>query len=161
MYDRVICNMVSKKVEKRQGTSHWLVIVALVLIVVLILAILYQLAYPSKVLDAFETLEAFAQPIGADLTYVYMDGCGYCKKFDPIWVEFTTTYRKELQTAGVNTRKLRNDDSATADYGLHGYPAVLLVSRSGDFAQTTFEGQRTVQGLAGFVSNTYPAFNRS
>lgn len=94
----------------------------------------------------------------ARLIYVYMDGCGHCRAFDPVWTSFTRTYRKALQEAGVEPVRLRNDDRAADALSVHGYPTVVLISDLGDFSQTTFEGQRTGPGLASFVENSFPAF---
>lgn len=146
----------AKKSPQDQCTMNWLVVLSLVLIVLLILSILYQLAYPVRVSD---TSEAFTHAARSELTYVYMDGCGHCREFDPTWREFVKTYRTALSDSGVSVRRIRNDNKDATDLARHGYPTVVLLSSSGDFAQTTFEGQRTVSGLANFVGNTIPSFH--
>lgn len=141
------------------ATPSWLVSLSLVLITLLILSILYQLIYPTRVLDTFDAFESFGQPQTSDLTYVYMEGCGHCQRFDPTWREFTNTYKQALQSAGIKVHRLRNDDTEAKGLANHGFPTVVLISRGGDFADTTFDGQRTVQGLAAFVSKTIPSFD--
>lgn len=155
------CNCVTMPVKlKMKGVatscqgSKWVVSIALILIGLMIIAIVYQLVCPMHVLDVFESFEQTT----SDLIYVYMDGCAHCQQFDPTWTEFTTTYKRALKDAGVKVKKLRNDDSAAKGLG-HGYPTVVLISRSGDFAQTTFDGQRTVPGLVVFVSSSIPSFS--
>lgn len=148
-------NKSAKSGQKGHAATSWVVTISLFLIVLLILAIVYQLLFPVKVLDA---IEKFTQSSSSNLIYVYMDGCGHCQRFDPIWEDFNKTYRNALRQSGVSTEKLRNDDRAATAYSEHGFPNVVLVSRSGDFSQTTFEGQRTVQGLAAFVAGTISTF---
>lgn len=108
---------------------------------------------------ASSTVDPFSQQKQADLMYVYMEGCGHCKKFDPTWTAFTKQYKSALKEAGVTVRKLHNGDEAAKGLGLDGFPSVLLISTSGDFPKQIFSGERTVPGLVAFVQTSVPLFS--
>lgn len=93
----------------------------------------------------------------AQLLYVYMDGCGHCKKFDPVWSAFTDRYRSALADVGVSTRRINSDDGAAKGLGLTGYPSIILVSQTRAFAPRLFEAPRTPANLASFVQDSFPA----
>lgn len=92
----------------------------------------------------------------AQLLYVYMDGCGHCKRFDPVWSAFTDRYSSALEDAGVSTRRINSADGAAKGLGLTGYPSIVLISQTGAFAPRLFEAQRTPANLASFVQDSFP-----
>lgn len=127
--------------------------VVLAVLVILIIMLLWRVFVRGRI-------QGFSQQAAAaDLKYVYMDGCGHCEQFTPVWTAFVAKYKDALFEAGVTTHKLKNDDKAASGLGLSGYPSVLLVSTTGDFSQQTFSGDRSVQGLAGFIQDNIPSFS--
>lgn len=101
--------------------------------------------------------DRFTQEALADIVYLYMDGCGHCKQFDPTWLSFHDQYADSLLSAGVSMRKLASDDPSAKSLGVTGFPTVLLVYKTGA-EPVQFEGPRTVAGLATFVQTNVPAF---
>ena len=89
-------------------------------------------------------LEGFGQP--KELVYFYMDGCGHCKKFSPIWDQFANSYNGSL-----NIRKVERADAGDElnKYSVQGFPTVLLLDGNG--GKKEFQGNRTVAELNSFA----------
>lgn len=133
---------------------------ALVVVTLLIVSVLCQVVSQNgSGRELFETDTRKKKKKTAELIYVYMDGCGHCKEFDPVWSSFNGEYRDSLADVGVSTRKLKNDDRDAKDLGIRAFPSVVLVSETDDFPQKPFSGQRTVSGLASFVQDSFPSFS--
>lgn len=130
---------------------------AVVLLIFLVISVLCQMATRTTV---WASTEGFSEPKRtAELLYVYMDGCTHCKQFDPVWTAFTSKYQRALDDVGLSQRKVKSDDGAAKDLGVRGFPSVVLLSKTNDFPQKTFDRQRTVDDLATFVQESFPAFN--
>lgn len=143
--------------------GRWISLLALVLLVFLVISVLCQMATTRNSAwmgRTTATTEGFtlAPKRTAEIIYVYMDGCAHCKQFDPTWAAFSSKYKQPLEDAGLSLRKVKNDDGAAKDLGVRGFPSVVLVSKTNDFPQKTYDGQRTVPDLAAFVHDTFPAF---
>ena len=91
-------------------------------------------------------LEGFGQP--KELVYFYMDGCGHCKKFSPVWDQFSASYNGNL-----NIRKVERSNASDElnQYQIQGFPTVLLLDGNG--GKKEFQGDRTIQGLNDFINN--------
>ena len=89
-------------------------------------------------------LEGFGQP--KELVYFYMDGCGHCKKFSPVWDQFASSYNGNL-----NIRKVERNNAGDElnQYQIQGFPTVLLLDGNG--GKKEFQGERTIQGLEAFI----------
>ena len=90
--------------------------------------------------------EGFSNP--KELIYFYMNGCGHCKTFSPVWDEFASNYNGDLK---LNKYETNEAGSMIEKYKIQGFPTVLLIDEKGN--KKEFEGDRTVQGLEFFVSN--------
>ena len=90
--------------------------------------------------------EAFSNP--KELIYFYMNGCGHCKTFSPVWDEFVNNYTGTLK---LNKYETKEAGGLIQKYGIQGFPTVILIDEQGN--KKEFEGDRTVQGLEAFVSN--------
>ena len=90
--------------------------------------------------------EEFSNP--KQLVYFYMDGCGHCKTFAPIWDEFASSYKGNLK---LNKYERKQATDMIDKYQIQGFPTVLLIDEKGD--KKEFEGDRTVKGLELFVNN--------
>ena len=90
--------------------------------------------------------EGFSNP--KELIYFYMNGCGHCKTFSPVWDEFTSNYNGDLK---LNKYETNEAGSMIEKYKIQGFPTVLLIDEKGN--KKEFEGDRTIQGLEFFVSN--------
>lgn len=91
------------------------------------------------------------------LLYVYMHGCGWCKKFDPVWQAFVNRYGGALKKAGLTVKKMTSDDDEAKRLSIRGYPSVMFVPSVGG-GQVPFDGERTVEGLASFVAANVDSF---
>ena len=89
-------------------------------------------------------LEGFGQP--KELVYFYMDGCGHCKKFSPVWDQFSSSYSGNLKL-----RKVERADAVSEleKYQVKGFPTILLLDGNG--GKKEFQGDRTIQGLESFI----------
>jgi len=84
----------------------------------------------------------------ARLYFFYMDGCGWCERFLPIWEEAKTKY---ASVRGLQMRKVEKGESVAKEYSKHveGYPTILLVKP--DDTVVKFGGERTVKGIETFL----------
>jgi len=74
----------------------------------------------------------------------YMDWCGHCMHFKPIWNEFSKITDKKY----INVVKTDNDELVTK-YKIEGFPTVKLFI---DDQVINYEGDRSVGGLADFIN---------
>lgn len=85
------------------------------------------------------------------VVYVYMDGCGWCERFSPVWASFVDEHGPAMLAAGVRAEKLEGDDPRAAAYGVRSFPTVLFDAGDGK-APAVYDGERTVAGLAAFAA---------
>jgi len=94
--------------------------------------------------------ESFADNKPRDkVIFLYMNGCGWCTKFEPTWEDFSSKAAPKL---GVETVKFERAEDGAKEYMSHveGFPTILFVN--GTTGQVTaFEGERTIEGLTAFV----------
>jgi hypothetical protein len=125
----------------------WVVWSAIAVVVVLTL-VLAWLLIRRWVRPAAETF-AEAKKAADKVVFMYMNGCGWCTKFEPTWDEFTSVAAPKL---GVETEKLERSEEGAKEYMKHveGFPTILFVN--GTTGQVTvFDGERTIEGLTAFV----------
>lgn len=94
--------------------------------------------------------EAFAETKPSDkVVFLYMNGCGWCTKFEPTWEEFSSKAAPKL---GVETFKFERAEDGAKQYMSHveGFPTILFVNGTTGHV-TVFEGERTIEGLTAFV----------
>ena len=116
---------------------------AIAIVIMLVIRYLLHLVIYSNYLSSY--LENFGNP--KELVYFHMNGCGHCKRFTPIWDEFSGKYNGE-----VKLKKLeRNEAGDMLDkYEIQGFPTVLLLDVQGN--KKEFQGDRSVQGLESFIN---------
>lgn len=85
------------------------------------------------------------------LVYLHMDGCMYCRRFDPVWKEFTRVKEEELSKLGVHPVDYESQSAEANHYDASGFPTVLLSKDDGKTTVARFEGDRTVPSLMRFV----------
>jgi thiol-disulfide isomerase/thioredoxin len=81
------------------------------------------------------------------MVYFHMNGCGHCKKFNPVWKTFT-------QFAGKNNIKVDKIEAGTQkdlqkSLGIKGYPTILELD-SNNNKVSEFTGDRTIPALKTF-----------
>lgn len=81
------------------------------------------------------------------LTYYYMSGCGWCKKFMPAWEAF-----EQDAPEGVVVRKVNANDAAEEikQFSITGFPHIQMVK--GDEVKV-FNSERTKDALRKFVQD--------
>lgn len=112
--------------------------IAVVLLVVFVGIIWYFLMRTEK----------FENP--ALMSYYFLPGCGWCKKFSPIWEAFEEKLGGEqlpLKTRKVDGSKEENAKELE-EKGITGFPHVDL--KVGD-KTVVYEGERTVASLVEFA----------
>ena len=91
-------------------------------------------------------LENFGNP--KKFTYYYMEECGHCKKFSPIWDIFVRDYNGPLKLEKIERNNAGDD---LEKYKIKGFPTILLIDDKGN--KKEFNGDRTLEGLKNFISN--------
>ena len=114
-----------------------------VLIIIVVRYLLHLIIY-SNYLSSY--LENFGNP--QELVYFHMNGCGHCKKFSPIWDEFTSNYKGSLKLKKYEREEAGED--MLQKYQVQGFPTILLIDEQGN--KKEFQGDRTVSGLESFAS---------
>jgi hypothetical protein len=149
---------------------RWMIVGAILLVAVFGAALVYHMlikpmtsaaggdrAARGGAMRGPSTSDLFTQQGGASLLYFYMDGCGWCEKFNPEWSAFDRQYRAALDAAHVKAEKVNgSSDPRATKHGVTGFPTIVLVTADG--AAHRYEGERTAAALAAFVHGEVPAF---
>jgi thiol-disulfide isomerase/thioredoxin len=117
--------------------KHMLMI-NMVLLLFIIIGIGYL--YNRKSFEPFSTPEK--------LIYFYMNECGHCQRFNPIWSDFVKKYQGNVQLIKVERKQAKKELKV---YKVEGFPTVVLVDDEGK--HKTYNGPRNVNGLMKFVNN--------
>jgi thiol-disulfide isomerase/thioredoxin len=123
----------------------YVMISALVLLLVFAIMYVYNIQKAAK--ETFENT-----PGGFKVIYMYMESCGYCKQFAPIWDE----YSKENKPANiVAVEKHSKVDPAAAEYLPHvtAFPTILIMDAATGGLVAKQTGSVDIQGLRRFVSD--------
>jgi thioredoxin-like negative regulator of GroEL len=116
---------------------------AVAILIMVIVRYLLHLVIYSNFLSNY--LENFGNP--KELVYFHMNGCGHCKRFSPIWDEFSSKYNGELKLKKLE-RKEAGD--LLQKYEVKGFPTVLMLDEQGN--KKEFQGDRSVTGLESFIT---------
>ena len=83
------------------------------------------------------------------LYYFYMNGCGWCKKFNPVWDELTNC-NHEINIKQGNMEKINGpeNNNLTTEYKVNGYPTIILVKNN---KRNTYEGNRELEELKRWI----------
>jgi len=116
---------------------------AIAVVIIVIVRQLLHLVIYSNFLSSY--LENFGNP--KELVYFHMNGCGHCKRFSPVWQEFSDNYKGDLKL-----KKLERNEAGDLlqKYEIQGFPTILLIDEQGN--KKEFQGDRTIQGLEAFIS---------
>lgn len=86
------------------------------------------------------------------LVYLHMNGCSYCRKFDPVWQKFKNDHANTLKkNHGVTLVSYESGQRQAAGFNVTGFPTVLFAEKNSDDVIDTFSSERTVQNLLSFV----------
>jgi len=116
---------------------------AIAIVIMLVIRYLLHLVIYSNYLSSY--LENFGNP--KELVYFHMNGCGHCKRFTPIWDQFSEKYNGEIKLKKLE----RNEAGDMLDkYAIQGFPTILLLDEQGN--KKVFEGDRSISGLESFIN---------
>jgi thiol-disulfide isomerase/thioredoxin len=114
------------------------------LIIFLLLIIFASIIYIfNKHQEGFES-----QPI---ISYFYLDGCGWCQKFNPEWEKFAKAVSDEKIPVTVRKINAEENKEEVEKEQINGFPHVHLVK---DGKRKDFEFNRTASDLMKFVKES-------
>jgi thiol-disulfide isomerase/thioredoxin len=92
----------------------------------------------------YNQLRPMKQPF-MELLYFHMEGCGYCKKFEPIWMALKNKIKgiKLVKINGPENRKL------ATKFKVSGYPTIILIKGKYNIV---YEGKRDINELIKFYN---------
>jgi thiol-disulfide isomerase/thioredoxin len=132
-----------KTLTKKFGKLPAVAQFAIAVVIMLVIRYLLHLVIYSNYLSSY--LENFGNP--KELVYFHMNGCGHCKRFTPIWDQFSKKYNGEIKLKKLE----RNEAGDMLDkYQVQGFPTILLLDEQGN--KKVFEGERTISGLESFIN---------
>tara|TARA_R110002073_G_scaffold327408_1_gene508007 strand:+ start:89 stop:595 length:507 start_codon:yes stop_codon:yes gene_type:complete len=79
------------------------------------------------------------------LLYFYMEGCGYCKKFNPIWEELTNIIQ-DIKLKKINGPQ---NKALAQKYSIRGYPTIILIK--GKY-KIVYQGARDIESIISFYN---------
>ena len=132
-----------KILKKKFNKLNPIVQIAIAILIIVAVRYLIQLLqyhYYSS------SLENFANP--KKLIYFHMDTCGHCKKFNPEWDKFASSYNGPLEVKQVERKEAGGD---LEKYKIQGFPSILLIDAQDNIKE--YDGDRSATGLEKFVSN--------
>ena len=86
----------------------------------------------------------------SSIVYCYMNGCGHCKDFNPIWDQFMNG--SKLQTLNYAKVEASEDSGFMEEMGVQGFPTVIAVDSGGKKIKE-HDGPRTVEALNDFANS--------
>lgn len=131
------------------GVKMFLLISIFTVLLVFIFIILYRAQRKSiqSIKDQPYSFENFDDK-KIKLFFFYMNGCGWCDRFMPIWDEFSNKYSTH---PNLQLQKVERSEKLTKRYSeyIAGYPTILIVTNTDKVI--VFDGDRTIKGLEAFV----------
>jgi len=122
----------------------------------LVLVLLYIIVYyvlPSKMLfkENFENanVDSMNNDNSTKLVYFYMNGCGHCNNFTPIWDEFCSANSSSIKTYKFEQSQVQEQITT---YAISGFPTILLLDEN-NAKIDEYNGQRTVEALTSYVNS--------
>jgi len=114
--------------------------------ILFIVALLIIFYYFNKYVLTNMNVENFENDGQMKVVYFYMNGCGHCNSFSPIWDEFT-------QDCPLATHKIESADAGQmmSKYGISGFPTILLLDGNNNKVKE-LEGDRTLTNLNAMIS---------
>ena len=138
----------SKSSCSASAAPKWLVWSAVAFVAILSLVLAWT--FVRRWMKPGMANEAFSDPKHSDkVIFLFMNGCGWCTKFEPTWEEFSKDAAPKL---GVETFKFERSEEGAKEYMKHveGFPTILFVNGATGKV-SVFDGERTVEGLTAFV----------
>lgn len=119
------------------------------------LILLYVIVYyvlPSNGLfkENFENanVDSMNNDNSTKLVYFYMNGCGHCKNFTPIWDQFCSANSSSIKTYKFEQAQVREQ---ITEYNISGFPTILLLDEN-NAKIDEYSGERSVEALTSYVN---------
>lgn len=141
-----------KKIPKisQQKSPMMRYILIITLVILLGFAILYVYHIQKEVSEKFEEKSDKGKYI---VTYVYKEGCFYCKKFKPVWDEWKSTNATRF-VANEFEQGTQQGQAFVRKYNITGFPTMIVENSSGNIVDTKV-GYCDIRTFTAFVdSNT-------
>ena len=149
---------------------RWFLLAALALVaglsLILVAVFIYRSWKDAKNSERFSEGEGAADGAEGDgkvserarMVFMYMHGCTWCEKFEPVWTEFDEKHGDRLFQLGVKLAKFEKSEEGAEAYMSHvkGFPTVMLAkfNEANDKDDiVVFEGERTPDALLEFVES--------
>lgn len=120
------------------------------------LVLLYVIVYyvlPSNNLfkENFENanIDSMNNDNSTKLVYFYMNGCGHCKNFTPIWEDFCSANSSSIKTYKFEQSQVQEQITS---YSISGFPTILLLDEN-NAKIDEYNGERTVEALTSYVNS--------
>ena len=120
-----------------------------ILIIIVIIFVCERLIGFMRIHFSNNNLENFENNNEKTLVYYYMNGCGHCEKFTPIWEKFKKSFSGSINIIKVEQEDAKDDINK---FEVSGFPTVLLLDSNNNKIKE-FNGDRTVAGLTEFVNS--------
>jgi thiol-disulfide isomerase/thioredoxin/uncharacterized protein (DUF3820 family) len=79
------------------------------------------------------------------LYYFYMDGCGWCDKFNPTWIKLVKEFKNKLTMKKMNGPE---SPELLKKYDIQSFPSIILVTGK---ESDKYEGDRSINDLKKFL----------
>ena len=120
------------------------------------LILLYVIVYyvlPSNGLfkENFEnaSVDSMLSDKSTKLVYFYMNGCGHCKNFTPIWNQFSSANSSSIKTYKFEQAQVREQ---IKEYNISGFPTILLLDEN-NAKIDEYSGERSIKALTSYVNS--------
>lgn len=136
--------MAGRSVISSRGKNNNGTVIAMVLIIVfLILAIVALFYFNGK-----NMMESFSEKRNFCLEYYYMDGCGYCDRFNEsgVWDNLKAKYS---DTVTFNKYNNHEEKERIEKFNISGFPTIILTENGKIVKEYT--GNRSKEDLEKFI----------
>ncbi len=82
-----------------------------------------------------------------------MNGCKYCKEFDPVWKKITTSQSKKQSPIIMKKIIQSRYSPLLLKYNIQSFPTLLLQRTDGSKSHHIFEGDRTMKNINDFIKD--------
>jgi hypothetical protein len=120
----------------------------LLLLLLIILIVVVVVVYKLK-LEKFDNGSSSGRAV--IVSYYYMPGCGWCKKFNPEWDKFQAAADPSVIQPQKIDATTPDGQKAASDAGVSGYPTVIIQASGKN--PVTYSGERTSAALNDYVAN--------
>lgn len=122
-------------------------VVILLLILITVSLLGGFIAYNFRDLKLFEKFENNTVPV--TIEYYYMNNCGHCITFDPIWTKFSNTPSSKYNYAKYDINDNSEGQKRAQKFNITGTPTIIATKNNEKLNE--FEGDRKIEDLVKFA----------